>query len=48
MNILDGFGYVNPEDLSNDVEKKALSDFHKYTKITLQIIGYIVQTTKKN
>lgn len=33
MNILLGFGYVNPEDISNDVDKKALIDFQKYMKI---------------
>ncbi|QDL06865.1 hypothetical protein DP113_02115 [Brasilonema octagenarum UFV-E1] len=34
MNILYGFGYVDPEDPSNDVEKKALIAFQKYMKIT--------------
>lgn len=47
MNILDAFGYVNPEKLNNDVDKKALIDFHKYIKITLPIMGYMVQKPRK-
>jgi N-acetyl-anhydromuramyl-L-alanine amidase AmpD len=34
MNILDGFGYINPEDISKDFDKKALIDFQKYMKLT--------------